>query len=91
MLGYSDPSTFPMDQWVIFLEPWESEDNIRRSDVTDEKSFKAFSFINFCSDPGEMGDFSNLILSSIHVSWDNGDSEFVEKDVIFLGILGVHE
>jgi len=91
VLGDSDSSTSPMDQWVIFLEPWESEDNIRRSDITDEKSFEAFSSINFCSDPGEMGDFSNLILGSIYVSWDNGDSEFVEKDVIFLGILGVHE
>ena len=40
---------------------------------------------------GEMGDLSSLVDGSIHISRDNGVLEGVEKDVVFLGIPGVHK
>ena len=40
---------------------------------------------------GEMGDFSGLINGSIHISRDYRVFEGVEKDNVFLGILGMHE
>ena len=40
---------------------------------------------------GEMGDLSSLVDRSIHISRDNRVLEGIEKDIVFLGIPGVHE
>ena len=40
---------------------------------------------------GDMGDFSSLVDGSVHILRDYWVFKGVEKDVMFLGILGVHE
>ena len=48
-------------------------------------------FPNLGSDMGEMGDLSSLVDGSIHISRDYRVLKGIEKDIVFLDILGVHE
>ena len=47
--------------------------------------------INLSSDPGEVGDLSDLIFGSIYISGDNRVLEFVRKDSMSFDIVWVNE
>ena len=38
-----------------------------------------------------MGDLSSLVDGSVHISRDYGVFNGIEKDIVFLGVSGVHE
>ena len=47
--------------------------------------------INFGMDPGEMGDFPNLVFCPIDISGDYGNSKFMGKDSILFHKSGMDE
>ena len=87
----SDFSCVPIDLRVVVLEPRQSENYILGSYVGDQKSNEDGDVLEFRLDPGVMHDFSGLVKGSINVARDNRSVEFVDFDIVFLGVGLVHE
>ena len=87
----SDFSRVPINLRVVVLEPRQSENNILRSYVGDQESNKDGDVLEFHLDPGVMRNFSGLVKGPVNVAGYDRSVEFVDFDIVFLGIGLVHE